>query len=98
MVSADTPAAALKAHAEGLRTFRVKAQGDPLLPGEILCATETDPYADCSRCLLCSGARQGGPSVAINAHGKRARLVPAEQRAAGQMGLSLIPTRELQPA
>ena len=98
MVSADTPAAALKAHAEGLRTFRVKAQGDPLLPGEILCATETDPYADCSRCLLCSGARQGGPSVAINAHGQRARRVPAEQRAAGQMGLSLIPTRELQPA
>ena len=61
MVSADTPAAALKAHAEGLRTFRVKAQGDPLLPGEVMCATETDPHTDCSRCLLCSGARQGGP-------------------------------------
>ncbi len=33
MVSADTPAAALKAHAEGLRTFRVKAQGDPPAAG-----------------------------------------------------------------
>lgn len=99
MVSVDSPAAAVRLHGEGLRTFRVKAEADPLLPGEVLCATETDPHADCHRCLMCSGAAKDGPSVAINAHGQRAHRVPAEQRQGRkQLNLQLIPIRELQPA
>lgn len=99
MVSADSSRAASKFHAEGLRTFRVKAPSEALLPGEILCPTEVDEYAECSTCGICSGAEKPGPSVAINAHGRRAHKVPAVQRlAAKQLSLRLIPLQQLEPA
>lgn len=99
MVSADSAAAAARSHSEGLRTFRVKAEAELLLPGEILCPTETDENAECSSCGICSGAEKSGPSVAINAHGQRARLVPAVRRlAVKQFSLNLIPALQLETA
>ncbi len=72
MVSADTPKAALSAHSQGFRTFRVKVQGAPLLPGEIECLSETDGMA-CKDCRLCNGngryAHINNSSVAITVHG-----------------------------
>lgn len=68
MVSADTPRAALKAHANGQRTFRVKTEEAPLLPNEIECLADSKGMT-CAECGLCDGAERSKVSIAINVHG-----------------------------
>ncbi|QFS87576.1 MULTISPECIES: hypothetical protein [unclassified Marinobacter] len=72
MVSADTPKAAAMHQKFGRRTFRVKTEDSPLLPGEVLCLSETSGLT-CLACGLCNGAKAEGPSVAINVHGSFAK-------------------------
>lgn len=68
MVSADTPKQAAASHSKGLRTFRVKTEDSPLLPGEIECLSESKGMS-CADCGLCNGAKAAAPSVVINVHG-----------------------------
>ena len=69
MVSADTPRQASALQGRGYRTFRVKAPGAPVLPGEITCPTEYNAQANCAACGLCNGAARDGKSVVIDVHG-----------------------------
>jgi hypothetical protein len=73
MVSADTPKAAMKAQAQGRRTFRVKTPEAPMLPGEIECLSDAKGIT-CIECGLCNGASNAqAPSIVINVHGSRAK-------------------------
>jgi hypothetical protein len=73
MASVETPEDAIRAHALGWRTFRVKLPEDPLLPFERGCpaSEEMGKILDCQTCAQCDGTRQGArrPSRAINVHG-----------------------------
>ena len=63
-----------KAKAKGYRTFRVMAEGDELLEGEVECPYVTHGI-QCDRCGLCNGSgtdnhsREGVKDVALPAHG-----------------------------
>ncbi len=76
MVSADTPKQASGSHRFGRRTFRVKTEGAPLLPGEIECPSAKG--VSCADCGLCNGAHNEGPSIAIDVHGARASKYTAK--------------------
>lgn len=69
MVSVDTPRQALKAHSQGLRTFRVRTTDSPLLDGEVVCLSEQG--VSCIECGLCNGQGEG-PSIVIDVHGQLA--------------------------
>ena len=71
MISADTPKFALKAHAQGFRTFRMTTDTEQLLPNEIICPNDTDGVK-CIDCGLCDGAGDK-PNIAILAHGALAK-------------------------
>ena len=71
MISADTPKVALKAHAQGFRTFRMTTDTEHLLPNEIICPNDTDGVK-CIDCGLCDGAGDK-PNIAILAHGALAK-------------------------
>ena len=71
MISADTPKVALKAHAQGFRTFRMTTDTEQLLPNEIICPNDTDGVK-CIDCGLCDGAGDK-PNIAILAHGALAK-------------------------
>ena len=71
MISADTPKVALKAHAQGFRTFRMTTDTKQLLPNEIICPNDTDGVK-CIDCGLCDGAGDK-PNIAILAHGALAK-------------------------
>ena len=80
MVSADTPKQALRAHAAGARTFRVRTPDAPMLAGEIECLADSEGLS-CADCLLCHGKRTAAPNVVITVHGSRAaRYVSKYQR------------------
>jgi hypothetical protein len=80
MASVDTPAEAVRAHAEGWRTFRVVGLDESPAAAtgarEIECPSERVSCADCG---LCDGTRQGKravdvvASIWIRAHGNGAR-------------------------
>ena len=70
MISADTPKVALKAQADGLRTFRMTSDSTQLLPNEIVCVNETEGTS-CIDCGLCDGANDK-PNIAVLAHGAKA--------------------------
>lgn len=72
MVSADTPKQAQKAHDAGLRTFRVKVEGTPLLEGEIECLADSKGLS-CAECKLCHSATAEAVSIAIDVHGSKAK-------------------------
>jgi hypothetical protein len=77
MASVDTPAEREEAIARGWRTFRVRAGGTPLLPGEFTCpaSQEAGYRITCARCQACDGATHS-PSAAtpvIIAHGAKGR-------------------------
>ena len=72
MASADSVEEALTYQAQGMRTFRVKLESEPLLEGEILCPASVHEQIQCIDCRICSGGREG-TNVAINAHGQRAK-------------------------
>lgn len=68
MASADSADLAVKAHAQGWRTFRVAPEGNLQLgQREILCANTTRGVT-CEQCGLCNGA-SGAKSIVIEAHG-----------------------------
>lgn len=68
MASVDSEAEYYEATTAGWRTFRVKRESDPILPGEIVC-----PYAtkgiQCIKCGLCRGTSIGAKNIVINVHG-----------------------------
>lgn len=81
MASVETPEDAIRAHALGWRTFRVKLPEESLLPFERGCpaSEEMGKILDCQTCAQCDGTRRGSrrPSRAIDVHGsleKRYRL------------------------
>lgn len=49
----------------GWKTFRIKGENDPLLPGEILCPYEKTGV-QCIQCRLCDGKSK---NIAVNVHG-----------------------------
>lgn len=55
------------------RTFRVKAEGEPILAGEVYCPSER---VSCRDCGLCRGGSTGR-SVVIDVHGSRAARLAA---------------------
>jgi hypothetical protein len=67
-VSADTERQAEAAHKAGLRTFRTRLAGEPLLPGEVQCpaSVEAGKKTTCSACKLCNGQKK---SVSVLVHG-----------------------------
>ena len=67
MVSADTPAQALKYQAKGAHTFRVALVGDSLADGEVECLADSKGLT-CAECGLCDGTKG---NVAITVHGSR---------------------------
>lgn len=69
MASVDTPAEALRARSKGWRTFRVRLEGEPLDPTEVLCAAERE-RSNCSACGACDGA-SARPSIVATVHGLR---------------------------
>jgi hypothetical protein len=73
MASCDTIAEHAAAKAAGWRVFRVREEGAPLLPGEIMCpaSPEGGHKSQCERCKLCSGTYAGDPrkDIGIEVHG-----------------------------
>lgn len=73
MASADSEEQASHYQQKGLRTFRVKSAGDPLMANEIVCPASRSEEIQCIDCGLCSGALKDGPNIAIDVHGQRAK-------------------------
>jgi len=69
MVSADTPAQALKWQARGAKTFRVALAGDTLAANELECLADSKGLT-CNECGLCDGSTK---NIAITVHGSRAK-------------------------
>lgn len=63
--SADDVDSALLYQSLGWKTFRVKQEHEPLLPGEVLCPYEKSGI-QCIACRLCDGRTK---NVAVNVHG-----------------------------
>ena len=66
-VSVDTPRQAMRAHARGLKTFRIAGDASKRLPGEIECLADSAGIT-CADCGLCNGQVQ---SIVIAGHGSR---------------------------
>lgn len=76
MASADSAAEMDDARAMGWRTFRVRANGDPLGALESVCpaSAEAGHLTDCAACGACNGAATGRRgSIAIMVHGAMAK-------------------------
>lgn len=75
MASADTEDEATRARAMGYRTFRVRAEGDRVMPGEFQCpaSEEMGKRKLCSECTACDGAERGAQkaSATIIVHGTK---------------------------
>ena len=74
MASVDNLAELESARELGWRTFRVRANGAPLMQGEISCpaSDEMEKRTTCERCGLCNGARRDNDAratIAIVVHG-----------------------------
>lgn len=73
MASCDTEQERLDARAQGWRTFRVRAEGTPLMAGEFSCpaSEEAGKKRTCATCRACDGATDSpdGASPAIVVHG-----------------------------
>lgn len=77
MASCDNAADYTLARSMEWRTFRVRAEYQPLLGGEIMCpaSPEGGHKSKCEKCLLCNGSRQndGRKSIVIIVHGTGAK-------------------------
>ncbi|WP_298962363.1 hypothetical protein [uncultured Methylobacterium sp.] len=76
MASCDTEAERTEAKALGFRTFRVRARGERLMPGEGQCpaSNEMGKATRCDACQLCSGNRRPAKAdISILAHGTGAK-------------------------
>lgn len=77
MASVDTPEEKGEAEALGFRTFRVRADQDPLMPDEISCpaSEEAGKRTTCADCMLCKGKMKASASgrkpknITIISHG-----------------------------
>lgn len=82
MASCDTPAERDEAKALGFRTFRVRAAGEPVMPGEGQCpaSNEMGKVTRCDACQLCSGLRKPAKAdITITVHGAGAtNFAPAQ--------------------
>lgn len=82
MASVESIEGKREAQAKGYRTFRVMPPGSTeadLQDDEIMCPAtpEGGMRATCATCGLCKGTASGGKSIALIAHGSRAKQVPA---------------------
>jgi hypothetical protein len=77
MASVDSASERDLAHAMGWRTFRVRAETEPLAAREIACpaSPEGGNRKQCITCTACDGASRGAKqaSIAIVVHGKAAK-------------------------
>lgn len=75
MASVDSQFEAIKAKEAGWRTFRVKHSQEKSFADEVSCpaSEEMGKRTTCSKCNLCRGIRAEAKSVAINAHGYKAK-------------------------
>lgn len=71
MASVDSEGEARDARELGLRTFRVRPRGAPLLPWEIDCPSARGVL--CEDCGLCSGNATRARCISIEVHGNGAR-------------------------
>jgi len=62
----------------GMRGFRVRAKGAPLVAGEVECPNTTHGVR-CADCQLCQGMSKPGRSISIEAHGSGAKWVSGNQ-------------------
>lgn len=72
MASADTPAEAQAAKAQGLRYFRIRLATEPLERGEFMCpaSDEAGKRRTCDQCGACNGSEKAqAASPVIIAHG-----------------------------
>jgi hypothetical protein len=80
MASCDSEQDYIDAHAMGFRTFRVRADDQPLLAGEFVCpaSSEGGKRMLCDRCLACDGGIDiSKASPAIIVHGSlKSRFIP----------------------
>lgn len=76
MASTDTAEEYEQAVAAGWRSFRVRSESEPLLPGERVCpaSDEAGKLTQCIKCRACSGNEgRGHSSIAIIEHGAGAK-------------------------
>lgn len=68
MASCDSEDDKFRANAKGYRSFRVRGEQDPILPGELVCpaSVEGGKRLKCEDCLACGGTRFGKVSVRSN--------------------------------
>lgn len=78
MLSCETENQAIAANNNGLRSYRVRAQGAPLLPFEIDCP-EPQRNVQCEQCRLCDGAK-AAKSVSIQAASLSAQPITWESQ------------------
>lgn len=64
---ATEPASRLRV--EGWKTYRIKAENDPLMDGEVLCPSGRG--VKCISCLMCNGQTK---NIVIDVHGTKAKL------------------------
>jgi hypothetical protein len=72
MASVDSPEQRERALELGWKTFRVRAPGEPVLPGEFVCpkGTEAERRLLCVQCGACRGGRYTGQATPVTqAHG-----------------------------
>jgi hypothetical protein len=78
MASVDTVAERLDARGRGWRTFRVRADRDPLAIGEIVCPHEQDESVQCADCSLCRGAARPTKDIVVTVHGQGRKWFPLQ--------------------
>jgi hypothetical protein len=72
MASADNAVEMLDARAAGWRTFRIRLESDPILPGEFICpaSDEAGKRLKCVDCGACDGAgensRRASPAIIVH--------------------------------
>jgi len=69
MASVDNRMEQEEAVAKGWRTFRLVAEGEDLMEGEITCPAITH-NTQCADCRLCSGSSHGKVNIAVPVHGR----------------------------
>ena len=86
MASCDSETDAREAWAAGWRSFRVRTDSAPTIPGEVVCpaSDEGGKRTTCDRCGLCMGNRDRKglrPGIVIIDHGPRSPLALAKRQA-----------------
>jgi hypothetical protein len=77
MASCDTAGQADDAHELGWRTFRVRLESEPTLPGEVMCpaSDEAGHKLTCEECTACCGTRgRRKGHITIIVHGAKSKV------------------------